>query len=296
MSQKSIFREEVNQPSIKLFVGSSSDDCLEQTSSTNTDEWYEHISKPRRRRASRKFTDSKQTKLLSLDDPSTPQPTDPPTKKRTPPSIEKQPIKRSHKDQNTNISCDTNMEPQNTNGSQQKKTQELVEMEARMLTTIRDMINPIQVKIDNLFITKEEWDQHKEEVCELKKSNTVLTNKMEKLEVVNQNLDERLKLVEDQIGGVNIIISGLAENPWEKDPVTMDRVYDVLSETIDNWNYQRRIESAKKMEILRVKRLGKFNKMRGRPVLVTLMRQSDADFIISNRKKLPKKVYVDYEY
>ena len=102
MSQKSIFREEVNQPSIKLFVGSSSDDCLEQTStSTNTDEWYEHISKPRRRRASRKFRDSKQTKLLSLNSPSTPLSTDPPTKKRTPPSIEKQPIKRSHQDQNT---------------------------------------------------------------------------------------------------------------------------------------------------------------------------------------------------
>ena len=296
MSQKSIFREEVNQPSIRLFVGSSSDDCLEQTStSTNTDEWYEHISKPRRRRASRKFRDSKQTKLLSFDSPPTPLSTDPPTKKRTPPSIEKQPIKRSHQD-NTDTPRDPTMEPQNAEGDQCKKTQELVEMEARMLTTIRDMINPIQVKIDNLFITKEEWDEHKEEVCELKKSNTVLTNKMEKLEVVNQNLDERLKLVEDRIGGVNIIISGLAENPWEQDPVTMDRVYDVLSETIDNWNYQHRIERAKKMEILRVKRLGKFNKMRGRPVLATLMRQSDADFVISNRKRLPKKVYVDYEY
>ena len=128
MSQKCIFREEVNQPSIRLFVGSSSDDCLEQTStSTNTDEWYEHISKPRRRRASRKIRDSK-------------------------------------------------------------------------------LIKPLQIE----------------------------------------------PLVEDRIGGVNIIISGLAENPWEKDPVTMDRVYDVLSETIDNWNYQYRIDSAKKMVILRV--------------------------------------------
>ena len=292
MTQKPTFREEVNQPSIKLFVGSSLDDCLEHTStSTNPeDDWSEHVSKPRRRRASRKFRDRQQTQKVLLDSvptsPSTSQSIDLSTKKRTPSSIEKQPVKKSHQYLDQDQNQDLNMEPQSAEGNQ--KTQELVEMEARMLTTIREMINSLQVKIDNLFLTKEEWDQHKEEVSELKKSYIVLTDKMEKLEVVNQNLDERLKVVKDQIGGVNIIISGLAETAWEKESVTMDRVYDVMSEPIGNWNYQYRIDTARKMEILRVKRLGKFNKMRGRPVLATLLRKSDADFIITNRKRLPK--------
>ena len=69
-----------------------------------------------------------------------------------------------------------------------------------------------------------------------------------------------------------------------------------MSETIDALDYDTRLKRAKNMDIVTAKRLGKWNKFKGRPVLVTLSSRSDAEFLIYNRKYLPKKVFVDYEY
>ena len=102
--------------------------------------------------------------------------------------------------------------------------------------------------------------------------------------------------MEERIGGCNIIVTGLAEDKWEKEAVTFERTYDILSELMKARTYDERLLMAQSIEILAVKRLGNWNRLKGRPILVTLKKKLDAEFIMKNRKSLPEKVYIDYEY
>ena len=183
----------------------------------------------------------------------------------------------------------------------------LIEMENRLLakldtmlsekiTPISTSMNHMQTSVDSLIVSQKAWETHQHEFVKLKENNRVLENKVTKLELSNTILDQRLRHVEEQLGGCNIIISGLAEGKWEKEPTTISRVYDVISETIDALDYDTRLKRAKNMDIITAKRMGNWSKFKGRPVLVSLRRKSDAESVIENRKYLPKKVYVDYEY
>ena len=172
----------------------------------------------------------------------------------------------------------------------------LDEMISSKISPIQTGMTQMQESVNSLVLSQKAWESHQTEFIKLKENNRVLEDKVSKLETVNNSLDIRLKLVEEQLGGCNIIISGLAEVKWEREDVTKNRVYDVLSETIDANDYNTRIAESKRIDIIAIKRMGPWNKFRGRPVLVTLRRKLDAEAIIKNRKHLPDKVFVDYEY
>ena len=186
-------------------------------------------------------------------------------------------------------------------------TNEIIQMENRLLeklnklfsdkvTPLSDSMSSMQNSVDTLVVSQKAWENHQNEFTKLKANNLVLEEKINKLESANTQLDHRLKIVEQHLGGCNIIIRGLAELQWEKESITMERAVDVISEVIDAKSYELRLSKVKSMDIVAVKRLGSWNKFKGRPVLVTFRRKTDAEFVINNRKYLPKKVFADYEY
>ena len=54
--------------------------------------------------------------------------------------------------------------------------------------------------------------------------------------------------------------------------------------------------NASKTLIECVERLWKYNPLRARPVKVSFSNKSDADYVLKQREKLPKGVFVDKEY
>ena len=134
----------------------------------------------------------------------------------------------------------------------------LIEMENRLLakldTMLNDKITPItasmnhmQTSVNSLIVSQKAWETHQDEFVKLKENNRALENKITKLEISNTILDQRLRHVEEQLGGFNIIINGLAEDKWEKEQITINYVYDVISETIDALDYDTRLKRAKNM-------------------------------------------------
>ena len=257
----------------------------------------------------------------------TPKTTSNDNKKRTPPSIEgKNNTKRAlvfdvssdslTEQHSTPVSDTTYISEEtlsasysstNMTGATPKPEHNPTTMEERLLIKLDEMISskisPIQTgmtqmqeSVNSLVLSQKAWESHQTEFIKLKESNRLLEDKVTKLETVNNSLDIRLKLVEEQLGGCNIIISGLAEVKWEREDITRNRVHDVVSETIDANDYNTRLAEAKRIDIVSTKRLGPWNKFKGRPVLVTLRRKSDAEAIMKNRKHLPDKVFIDYEY
>ena len=233
-------------------------------------------------------------------------------KKRTPPSIDRSPTAKKLILDKSQIPpkigdltlIKPSMDPPETGSTPpvlpQCSTEE-TEMETRLLSAMAGLIAPLQTKLDQMqtsidTMTKVDWDAQHETITKLVNENSVLTTKIHQLEKTTNNLQTRLEKLEERIGGCNIIITGLAEDKWEKEQITLDRSYDIFSELMTARTYGERLQMAKSIEIMSVKRLGNWNKLRGRPVSVTLSKKMDAEFIMKNRKSLPAKVYIDYEY
>ena len=194
------------------------------------------------------------------------------SKKGTPPSIETaQSSKKQLLDKTIEppklaerIARDNNMstpeQGTNPHPAGPRSTEE-TEMETRLLNAMVNLISPLQSKMDLMqtsidSITKVDWDVQQELISKLANENNALNNKIEQLEHTTMNLHARLIQLEERIGGCNIIITGLAEDKWEKEAITLDRTYDVLSELIQAHHYNDRLATAKLMEITCVKRLG----------------------------------------
>ena len=69
-----------------------------------------------------------------------------------------------------------------------------------------------------------------------------------------------------------------------------------MSLTMPGADEEEKKSNASKTSIEYVERLGKYNPLRARPVKVSFGNKSDADYVLKQRKKLPKGVFVDKEY
>ena len=69
-----------------------------------------------------------------------------------------------------------------------------------------------------------------------------------------------------------------------------------MSLTMQSEDEEEKKANASKTSIECVERLGKYNPLRARPVKVRFGNKADADYVLKQRKKLPKGVSVDKEY
>ena len=69
-----------------------------------------------------------------------------------------------------------------------------------------------------------------------------------------------------------------------------------MSLTMPGEDEEEKKANASKTLIECVERLGKYNPLRAHPVKVRFGNKTDADYVLKQRKKLPKGVFVDKEY
>ena len=94
----------------------------------------------------------------------------------------------------------------------------------------------------------------------------------------------------------NLIIQGIKEDEWEMDETRKEKIYKVVSSTVDVPDHRKHIKIAKSIAIVKSTRLGKFRSGNCRPISVCFEKKSHAEILFQSKKHLPKGIYVDREY
>ena len=169
---------------------------------------------------------------------------------------------------------------------------ELMELKRQLFegfdTLIDQKLSPLQKDIQEL-----KNDRKLE--CSVLNVET-LTRKIKQSDAKHKKLKNRLSQIEDQLLEKNIIFQGFPETEFEDNNDAKRKVIRALSLTMPGVDEEEMKSNASKTSIECVERLGKYNLLRARPVKVSIGNKTDADYVLKQRKKLPKGVFVDREY
>ena len=114
---------------------------------------------------------------------------------------------------------------------------------------------------------------------------------------VNQDtMKSKVTYLEKKSLESNLVIRGLPEEKYEKESVTLNKVYGELAKVIVADNDAERELAVRRIGIKRCKRIGRYSEERSRPVSVEFLLKSDADYVLENRNSLNEGIYVDREY
>ena len=111
----------------------------------------------------------------------------------------------------------------------------------------------------------------------------------------NEQLSRRLSDLENRLLENNIVLTGVHEGTWESDEARRERVYEVMAETVLGRTIEERLNVGKKMKIRSTRRVGRYQHLTNRPIIVEFTNK-DADYLIYNKRYLPQGVYTDKEY
>ena len=126
--------------------------------------------------------------------------------------------------------------------------------------------------------------------------NKALNCRVQKLEYEQNKLKNKLDVIENKGLESCVIIRGITKTASEDTSSLMEKVYRELSKTIDARAEWERLKLAKKMDIVKCKRLGRPLSGRTRPISIEFQYQQDMDYVLGNKKFLHKGIYVDKEY
>ena len=169
---------------------------------------------------------------------------------------------------------------------------ELMELKRQLFegfdTLIEQKLSPLKKDIQELK------NERKLESNEL--NVETLTRKIKQSNAKHKKLENRLSQIEDKLLEKNIIFQGFPETEFEDNNDAKRKVIRALSLTMPGVDEEEKKSNASKTSIECVERLGKYNPLRARPVKVSFGNKTDADYVLKQRKKLPKGVFVDREY
>ena len=92
-------------------------------------------------------------------------------------------------------------------------TKALKEMEDCLTNNMKDL----QMSLDTLLNSQQEWLSHKEKVSLLEKEKVELKHHVTEVEKKNNTLETRIKKLEERLMECNIIVHGVKESAWEPD-------------------------------------------------------------------------------
>ena len=163
-------------------------------------------------------------------------------------------------------------------------------------TDMHSLIAPIKASLDILLEVKAAWEIGLKECNAVRLENSELRMRIEKIEIENRKLNNKVSRLEDKLLEGNVIFQGVPESLWEPVSTTKEKVLTALSNTITEDTFENRLDQAKQIPIKDVKRIGRYVPMQTRPILVEFYHKSNAEFLLSNKMHLPKGIYIDRQY
>ena len=173
---------------------------------------------------------------------------------------------------------------------------ELAKLE-RILSRKQELnLEGIKKDIKLLLETEEIIKKQQDTIDELKKENYELNVKCNKLEKNQTRLRKRVSDIENELYSPNIILHGISESEYEEGPERYRLVTEVIATTICAGSYEEQIQIARKIPIKKTYRIGRYNIHRGRPIVVNFVYHEDCEYLLSNKKHLPRGVFADRQY
>ena len=237
-------------------------------------------------------------------------------KKRTPPSTEKKPYKRPYHEKSEQL----NMNPENPepmdvadNRSEEEESEsdseedsagalsvEQLAFERRLTKSLSKLmkkeLKSVKSDLKKLSKCQIKQEKHIKEFVSIKEENRKLKIECEKVLKENKDLRNRITKIENRMLNCNVVLHGLREDPWELESNRLEEVINAISYTIDEPTEEKQLEVARKICIKSTKRVGMYSSKKNRPISVSFERYCDADYVITNKRYLPRGVYADKEY
>ena len=112
----------------------------------------------------------------------------------------------------------------------------------------------------------------------------------------NSKLKTRLdKLEQDNLLN-NVMITGIQEGPYEQYSTTKLGVHEMITETIKSGNAARDLETAKTIDIVSCKCIGKYRHNYPRSISVTFAKRDNKESFLSNKRQLLAGIFANEEY
>ena len=207
-------------------------------------------------------------------------------KRKTPPSGDTE-------DKNTDVAKRLHFSEQSPVEEETMKPDETIQEEQTKEDRILLKLETLQQSINDL---QNDWKLHKDELQNLRYANSVLKKKLTHLEQTNKGLSSRMKSIEDKLLEHNVIFQGISESTWESEEVLTEKVINIIAVLVNMENHADQLASARNIPIDSVKRIGKYNSLKTRPVSVRFGCIGDVEYLLLNRRRLAKGVFVEQEY
>ena len=179
---------------------------------------------------------------------------------------------------------------------------ELLKLEKRMnrnlTNSLTQALQPLQASINGLIMATAKIAVQQTQIDHLQAENTNLKRQLKKLESTTHVLKEKMTRIENEALENNLVFFGVVENLSSRELIEerVEKVHCCIADTLDIEDPSRRIEEARKFNIIKSRRLGKYSGDRCRPISVQFKYKEDADAIFYSKKHLPKGVFVDRQY
>ena len=148
-------------------------------------------------------------------------------------------------------------------------------------------------------ITKQKDELQKELIHKIDgntKQLSFISEENKLLRKENTELKSRLDTIEQNQLRNNVLVSGIQEGPYEQYNTIKLRIQEMIAVTINSGNAVQDLETAKGIEIIDCKRLGKYRNNYSRPISVTFATRDDKEMFLSNKRTLPDGIYANEEF
>ena len=175
-------------------------------------------------------------------------------------------------------------------------TPELKALQALLNLDLEKKLEPLKASISNLEKSHKVLEEKGELIDTIRKENIKLKLDCENVKLENDKLKERLVAIENRLLENNVLLHGIADQPWELNDITQEKTLSAISHVANGKTHEERMKIVQKIDIRNIKRIGEYSKIRNWPISIEFVKKASADFLFNNKKKLPKGVFLDREY
>ena len=161
---------------------------------------------------------------------------------------------------------------------------------------IAKALKPLKDDIKLLSTSKAAQDKKMQQVDKISRENIELKNLVTEVQAENTELKNRLNQIENKLLENNFVIMGVNEEAWETYSGLREKVYQVIAYTVNALDPNVQLENARKVNLVKVKRLGNYSRNRGRPISIQFEYHSAAQYFWDNKGYIPDSIYVKREY
>ena len=173
---------------------------------------------------------------------------------------------------------------------------EMDKMELRLTKNMQAMLKPIQETLARMTRVKEKVELHESKIKRLETDNWKLNAEVKTLKQELKDVNKRIIDLENKSLDKNLIFHGIPEDQETEREDIVSKVYQEISPTINRETENERLQVASEIEIVKVRRLGKKEVNRTRPISMEFSNKFDVEQIFANGFDLNDGVYVNREY